>query len=243
MLKIAICDDNQFFCSEIETIILKNKDKLNKQHLNIDIFYSGQQLYSHLNQNHKYDIIFLDIEMESLNGVEVGKKIRNDLNDDDTQIIYVSSNASYAMQLFQNRPANFLIKPVKETDIVEQLKKSIAYIDRNKLIFSFSNNKDYYNLSYKDIIYFESRNRKVIIHTVLKDYEIYAKLSDIMDTLPSLVFFKIHKSYVINYNFIQHIDYDSITLTSGLILPISQSQRKTVRLSLLNLRREFSMND
>ncbi len=243
MLKIAICDDNQFFCSEIETIILNNKQKINKQNITIDIFYSGEQLYKHLKSSHKYDIIFLDIEMESLNGVEVGKKIRNDLLDDDTQIIYVSSNSSYAMQLFQNRPANFLIKPIDEKDIIEQLKKSIAYIDKNKLIFSFYSNKEYYNLSYKDIIYFESNNRKVIIHTLQKKYEIYSKLSDIMDNLPSLVFFKIHKSYVINYNFIKHIDYDSITLNSGLKLPISQSQRKIVRGSLLNLRREFSMND
>ncbi len=243
MLKIAICDDNQIFCSEIETIILNNKDVINKQHLTIDIFYSGQQLINHLNQSHKYDIIFLDIEMESMNGVEVGKKIRNELNDDDTQIIYVSSNASYAMQLFQNRPANFLIKPILESDIVEQLKKSVAYIDRNNLIFSFTNNKDFYNISYKDIIFFESNNRKVIIHTLLENYEIYAKLSDIMDILPSSIFFKIHKSYIINYNFIKHIDYDSITLTIDMKLPISQSHRKIVRGSLLTLRREFSMND
>ncbi len=243
MLRIAICDDNRFFCTEIETIILNNKLTLNKQNLTIDIFYSGQQLINHLTQDTKYDIIILDIEMDSLNGVEVGKKIRNDLHDDDTQIIYVSSNASYAMELFQNRPANFLIKPILEKDIIDQLKKSIKYIDRNKLTFSFSNKQDYYNISYKDIIYFESDNRKIIIHTVKGDYEMYGKLSSIIDDLPPLNFFRIHKSYIINYTFIKHIDYDSIQLTNNLTLPISQSHRKIVRGSLLTLRREYSMND
>ena len=63
----------------------------------------------------QYNLLFLDIELEEkINGIFVGKKIRMDLRNEITQIVYVSALEEYAIQLFQNRPMDFLIKPIKQ---------------------------------------------------------------------------------------------------------------------------------
>ncbi len=233
MLNIAICDDEKMFCSQIESIILENKEQLNQNALNIDIYYDGLPLYKALKNNTEYDVIFLDIEMAELDGIKLGHLIREDLKNEDTQIVYVSSKTSYALELFQNRPLNFLVKPVKDQDIINQIKTSIKIQDKNNLNFEFSYNKEHYKISYKDIMYFESDNRKIKIHTIDNTYEIYAKLSDIIKDLPALDFIEIHKSFIVNYKFIKQINYDSLILINQTPLSISRSRRKQVREILL----------
>ena len=82
MFRIAICDDNGAVCSAIE---------------NIDGFQSGEELLKELDDHEKYDLIYLDIELARLNGVEVGRYIREKLLDDYTQIAFISAKSSYAL--------------------------------------------------------------------------------------------------------------------------------------------------
>ena len=72
-------------------------------------------------EKEQYDIIFLDIMLPQMDGVELGSYIRNVKNDNYTQIVYISSETSYAMELFEVRPLNFLIKPLDEKKIQKVL--------------------------------------------------------------------------------------------------------------------------
>lgn len=75
MIDIAICDDNIHICSEIENILLKYQ-KINYLKFNIDVFSDGKNFIKHLDLGNKYQILFLDIEIGNITGVDIGKYIR-----------------------------------------------------------------------------------------------------------------------------------------------------------------------
>ena len=99
MLKIAICGDERYTCQQLEDMI-QESSLTNENKVCIDIFYTGKGLIRTLASGMEYDFVILDIELEQLNGIEVGIYIRDKQRNFHTQIIYISSNETYAMQLF-----------------------------------------------------------------------------------------------------------------------------------------------
>lgn len=231
MYKIAICDDENIICSEIERIILEYQN--NVIPLEIDIYYSGEEFYRFLSEGLQYDLIFLDIELIHMNGVTVGKKIRKELADDITQIVYISAKQEYAMELFETRPLNFLIKPISKDNVINTLNKALSLANMGEEVFKFKHGKNYYRIPVKDILYFESHNKMIKVVTVKKTDQFYGKISDIQKLLHSKEFTLIHKSYLINILYISEYRYESVKLTNGVELPISLPYRKETRQKLL----------
>ena len=100
MLHIAIVDDEAGVCGQIEMLIQEYAEK-QKTEIEIDVLFSGEELIRFLSQRKSYDLILLDIELAELNGVAVGKIIREKFDDYATKIAYVSGKTHYAMELFQ----------------------------------------------------------------------------------------------------------------------------------------------
>lgn len=236
MFKIAICDDETAICEQIERILEKiSRDFL--KDLQWDVFYSGESLYYHLRKNNYYDIIFLDIELYEMNGVEVGKLIRDEMLNETTHIVYISGNESYAMELFNVRPLDFIIKPFDHNDILRNIKKVLRIHKKYYTIFQYKIGSETHSISTKEIIYFESRNRKVIMHDIKGEQEFYGKIKDIHKKLQRYKFIQIHKSYLVNYNYIRKLEYDKVVLSNKITLPISQRNRKRIRELNLELER------
>lgn len=237
MLRIAICDDENSICNQLEEILDMLEKKFSKK-LQIDIFYSGEELSSHLSKDNYYDIIFLDIELKEMNGVEVGQVIRDKMLNETTQIIYISGKETYAMELFKVRPLDFIIKPFSYEKIQKVLETALRIIQKDEKVFQYKSGHTKYNLPIRDIIYFESRNREVIIHTVNGTEVFYGRLKDIYEYLNKLKFIQIHKSYLVNYNYIVKLEYHQVTMSNNVVLPISQANRKKTRELQLELERD-----
>lgn len=240
MIKIAICDDHNIICSQIEEIILNYSKKISCK-IEIDVFYSGEKLIEAMNNGENYDLIFLDIELELLNGVQAARIIRDEIKNERTQIIFISGNDSYALELFEVRPLNFLIKPLSTEKIEATINKAIKLIKTNNQFFEFSFSKYTYKVLYSDILYFESEGKKVNIITTSGRYEFYAKLQNIEKSLKESDFLNIHKSYLINYIHVIEYNYEYVVMSNGIKLAISQQNRKDIRNSLLSRkqRRKF----
>lgn len=97
--RIAICDDEINICTGLEEMLQKIMQEFNVQ-FEIEPWFSGERLCQDLDAGNRYELIFLDIQMLTLNGIDVGKLIRNDLNDFKTQIVYISYHKDYAIHLF-----------------------------------------------------------------------------------------------------------------------------------------------
>lgn len=228
MFYIAICDDEKKICAQLERILLEMNSFFSEE-LEIEIFYSGEELCRFLTTEHSFDLIFLDIELEKMDGVGVGCYIRNTLHDEIVQIVYISGKDSYAMELFEIRPLHFLIKPLQQPKVKELVEK--AYHLSNKLNAVFRYKKGYATCKKQigDIIYFESKNRQVKMVATDGVETFYGKLEDVFIKVESHGFIYAHKSYLINYVHVAEFHYDSLKMSNGAVIPISQSRRKEIR--------------
>ena len=214
MLNIAILDDDINICGEIENILSKY---LKKEYLkfNIDIFYSGKKFLEFLKNGKKYDILFVDIEIGDLTGLDVGKYIREILKDRYIKIVYVSFFKQYALELFDLDPTNFLIKPIKKEKIEETLSKILEVIDIETNIFTFKSERNIFKISLKDIIYFESikDTKNIKIKTINMEKLFQDKISEVHKKIGTDIFIKVNKSIIVNFNYIEIFNPKKLIIT------------------------------
>lgn len=163
MLRIGICDDEELITKRLMRI-LYSLEKNQSENYDIEVYTDSVKLSEKLSAGKRYDLIFLDIMMPVKSGVEVGKIIRNDLKDNITQIVFISSENKYAMDLFEIRPMNFLIKPFDENDIEKIMKTAAELINTNKHILVLEARKELLRIPVSEIRYIESSGRYIIVH-------------------------------------------------------------------------------
>ena len=229
--KIGICDDGINMCASMEEMVLSYAKQKNIR-ADVEIWYSGEKLCECLENGGFLDILFLDIELLELTGLQVAHFIREQLDNRQMQIIFISAKSSYALSLFKTQPMDFLIKPIFQSSIHEVLDKAIVILDKNNINFKYPCGKDLHSVTYGDIIYFTCEGRKVILITVRGKEEFYGKLKDILETLPE-EFIRIHQSFIVNKNHVKRYNYEFVEMFNGEILAISRVHRKQVRLNLL----------
>ena len=196
------------------------KEYAAKAHIDVEteVFISGEEYLKYLEGKPDLDLLFLDIEFgDKINGIQVGRRLRSDPAHEATQIVYVSANERHSMQLFKNRPMDFLIKPVTKQDIHKVM-------------------QEYLNIAENEIIYFQCCGKKIrLISGKKEEREFYGKMADVENRLDASKFLTLHKSYIVNIDFVSEFQADHVILTTGDIIPISQSYRKKVRQRLLEI--------
>lgn len=229
MYRIGICDDDIPFCRQIEEYIISYCTQHNIN-TTIDLFHSGEQLLASVQISGPFDLIFLDIDFkDNMNGIFVGKNIRNDLLSVNTQIVYISSFTEYAMQLFQIRPMDFLQKPVQESDMIRVLNTyTNLYIQKNRF-FEYQIGKTTHQVRELYIRYLQSEGRIIHIHTLYGMDTFYEKLSTVMQRLEKDLFCCVHKSFIINWNYVAEYHNHILILNDGTKIPISQSKRRMIK--------------
>jgi len=233
MIRIAVCDDDNILCLQLESMLLDISKNISEE-IEVETFFSGEELCRFLTEKNYFDILFLDIELIKLNGVEVGKIIREEMNNESIQIVYISAKESYAMDLFQVRPLHFLIKPIQKDVLEEVVNKALKLIVKNNQYFEYKNGITNYIVPFKDLIYFESDGRKVNIILYDETQSFYGKLSEVEKQLNDQDFILIHKSFLVNYDHVVEYQYEYVKMSNNKVLSISQNNRKIVREKLLH---------
>lgn len=232
MYRIGICDDEMEFCTEIEGFVQEYAEK-EEITVETEIFTSGEEFFQEINNEKMFELLFLDIELGGIDGVEVGRRLREKVENEAMQIVYVSSKESYAMQLFQIRPFDFLTKPVnmeKISKVMSEYKR--LFIDRN-IFFTYHVGKSTYRISENDILYFQCEGKKIQIITTKDIREYYGKMADVEKQISMNKFCVVHKSYIVNINYVSEFCPDEVVMCNEVRIPISQSMRKKVREKIL----------
>lgn len=222
-IKIAICGRD----TNTEKVLVNVVNDLGLK-TDIDIFINDNDLYKEI-ESEDYDLIFIDIEPPIINGVEVGRYIRENLKCEDIQIVYISGDERYAMELFESHPLNFLIKPVDYDKIRKVIDRYLLISGIDKNIFSYKKGHRYNSVRMSDILFFESNGRKIIINMRTGTDEFYGMIDQIYEKLDKKEFLNIHKSFIVNCNYIKEIGYEYIVMFNGRKLPISKMRRKMIR--------------
>lgn len=228
MYRIGICDDDEEFCWELEKHLMKYCKKIYLP-IETQIFTTGTELFQHIEEKGRFDIIFLDIELNDTNGVVIGNILRKDISNETTQIVFVSSKNSYAMQLFQIRPMDFLIKPVTAENVKHVIDTYCRLFVQARVCFEYKSKKQIYRIDERSILYFQSVGQIIHIFTTNGEDSFYGKLSDVLEQLGSDSFCSVHKSFIVNLNYVSEYRVTELVMANGTLIPVSQSQKKQVK--------------
>lgn len=227
VIRIAVVDDNEMIRKQVKrflnTYALKNSVVFE-----IYTYEDGHLLTLDINHEMHFDLIYLDIEMPIQNGIQVGHWIREIAQDEWMQIVFISGKDGYDRKLFSINCLDFLSKPICYSDLERTVNRFRKLTRRPEDVFTFQNNHVLQRVPIANILYFESTNRKVNIITTTDMLEFYDKLDNVESQVPTQ-FFRIHKSFLVNYYHIRKFEYDNVIMSNQKRLPISQSKRKEMR--------------
>lgn len=168
------------------------------------------------------DILFADIKMADgeANGIQAVRRLIP--FGCGTQVIYITGYVEYCVSVYETDHVYFLLKPVDQATFNKALKRAVDNLrtrQKKTLPVSFRNQTAFVPLD--DILFVESKLRKVIIHTAAETFETYATLGEMTETLPAS-FVRCHKSFLVNMDAIRKLETDKLVMTSGESIPIGQ---------------------
>lgn len=227
MYKIALCDDEEIQSTYLEKII-ESYMISRELGFDIDIYNSGESLLRAIeNQGLVYQIIFLDIEMGKMNGIELAKKIR--MNDQQVLLNYVTSYDNYTLQSFEVSPFRYLLKPIDEKQIYSLLDAGIEKISTDNQYLFVKSNRIQYQVRYEQIIMITSekgRKIRIVLSNGQDDIVYYGKIKDLVASLNGSIFVQINYGTIVNLNYVERIEENVIHLLNGDFDVISRGKKK-----------------
>ena len=217
MIRIAIVDDEKVIREQIKKLIEKRQIDCE-----IDTYGMGEDL---LKAGKGYDIVFLDIQMDGMNGIDTARALRQ--NAENTVLIFITGVKEYVFDAFDVAAFHYLIKPIEELKFYEVYDRAVLEVGKRKqqangqLFVKTRNRNATFNQS--DILYIESRAKKVEIHTKSDIVEAYAAIGELEKQLVGS-FYRCHRGYLVNMAFITEYGYDSITLHNGETIILSKDK-------------------
>jgi len=228
MLRIAVCDDDVVMLSKIVRAIEHNLELNGLVDYEIKTFISGLELLSLEKDISDFNIIFLDINMEELNGLELAKCIRE--YDSDVFIVFVTAFIDYAPEGYKYDAIRFILKDMLDEMLKECIETIIKRmkIKTGKIQLDFLEGKK--EVPIEKIRFIESRKHKLFFD-IKPDGQLslYGKLDNMEEKLREYHFLRIHKSYLVNLRHIESIIAYKAQLYGGINLPIPRSKYKGVK--------------
>lgn len=233
MLRIAICDDDKVFLQKTEEMIKRWEEKT--KNTVIETFESGDELIN----SHKilpFDIILLDVVMPMINGIETAREIRTE--DKSTKIVFLTSSAEFAVESYTVKANNYLLKPVSEDALFRCLDELSEELNKNRQTITIKGLYTIHKLIVDEIVYIEAQNKHIVfsmadgtkMETIEPLHICEEKLKNNKE------FYKCHRSYIVNINYIDTYTSKEVKMHSGCSIPISRSCQKafeTVYFSVL----------
>lgn len=228
-LNIAICDDEKKDIELLEKNILQYNIETDNNII-VSSFLSANELLSDYD-NHPYNVVLLDIEMPCINGMELGKRLRE--MDDNLFIVFTTSYPEYMQDSFEVQPFQFLTKPIDHNDVCKLFNNIINKINRSSksiVIIDSENEKQFVALN--DILFISSmKEKKSYIRYQLFDKEFVSRgtLSEIEHQLATRGFVSPSRGFLVNVKQIQAMKSTSIILKNGFEIPISRRRAKELQ--------------
>ncbi len=229
MISIYVCDDNKQtmnnYCNLIENLAQKHQIAFT-----LSSFESGEALLFHLSDYpNQADIIYLDILMGAINGIETAKQLRK--LGCESQIIFLSTSDDYVFEAFDTAPVQYLIKTTTSKERFEEiLLRAIAMVESKRMeIFVCELGGSRKVIPMKDISYFEIWKRLVRVHQ--KDgesHEYYGTMEQLEQQMKEKNFLRVHRSFMVNLLYIKKFQRSNIILKTGELIPIGVTYTKLV---------------
>lgn len=235
MIHIAICDDSKQE-RQILAALFKRYQELHATPLQIHIFQNGFSLLDAIDQGKRFDITILDILMPGENGIEIARNIR--ASGTDTEIIFLTSSPEYAVDSYEVKAQNYLLKPVTEEKFFASIDSILAELDEKDTasFIIYTTEKQYSRIRVSSLVYGEVTHRTITLHladqTMISAVMTFTEFQDILKAYPDFIY--PHRSYAVNMNYIQYVTKSDIILTGGQKIPLSRNNYTKISEQFLN---------
>ncbi len=207
-MNCIVIDDDKLSRKIVEEFIkktnfLKHIDSFDNAVDAISLFKSGNEI----------QLIFLDIEMPEMTGIEFIKTLKNP-----PQIIIISSKEQYAIQAFEYDVTDYLLKPIAYSRFFKAADKAYSQFVKDSIVPEGKNeifikkNSSLIKLKYEDILWVEALENYVIVNTYDDKFTIHFTMKSIEKKLPAPRFSRVHRSYIVNTSSINLIEDNSIVI-------------------------------
>ena len=221
-LKIGLCDDNRECLETLHKELVSSN--LNLPNTSIEVFYSGIDLVNQYKCGNHFDLLFLDIEMPGLSGIEAGHIIRE--NDSRVIIVFLTSHSQYISQSLKVEIFDYLVKPLDKNELNHVLKRAVKKYQEQHYIIEVKIHDKVHSLEVDEIITIESNKNYVTFYTIKNEYRCKGRLKEYELKLASYGFIKCHNSILINGRYIQDIEDGRIVTKTGLLVDMSIRKKK-----------------
>ena len=232
-MKIAIVEDQQYFTSYLTELLQEWSEREVLEELQISSYKSGESIIDEYKRRDlDYDVIFMDIELDQIDGVETSRKLRQ--LGYSGAIVFTTNHQEYkyAQQGYDVGALNYLAKPV-------QLKEITACMERLKqnTLFRYTYNGVRWSVPHKEILFFESVQHYMKIHTMSQDMKpslFKGTVPDLLQQLPK-IYVQSHRSYVTNMMQVVKIQNNRLHLKNNDVLAIGSNYLNAVLSAFQNL--------
>ncbi|MDE6698829.1 MAG: LytTR family DNA-binding domain-containing protein [Lachnospiraceae bacterium] len=228
-MQIAVCDDEKEIRDMFEEKIRRICPKAD-----LTLYKSGKEL---LLSEGSPDIVLLDIQMPGKNGMETARELRR--NNKKLIIIFVTALEDYVFEAFDVGAFHYLVKPFDDRKFEKVFMDAVAQLEERKELeavnikrkvpsLMITTGGKHITVNSEDIIYAEVFDRKIVLHTIYEDIEYYGKMKELEKKVGD-GFYRSHRAYLVNFNFIKKYDATTIYLENGQALMAKQNYHEFVK--------------
>ncbi len=230
-MKCLICDDDYTISQQIVNTV---EQYFKTAGIEADVEqFNDSNLCMNAISHTLYDLYILDIVMPEINGIELAKTIRERTKNG--IIIFMTSSDSYHTEAFSLEALQYISKPVDTASLKRALERAVIYINgisKHTSYISVVTKSGVYDISYNKIEYIESHRHRLIFHMkseeILESVTTFMTMNELMSKLGDSCFLSPYKGYLINVNFVDHIEKKCFVMTCGAIIPIPVRNFQTV---------------
>ena len=229
-LRVGICDDEKSVI-EILQQCMEQYQMHQDVELEVESFTNGNELLA-MNRVNPYHVVLLDVEMPEIDGLEVARRLREDVLDD-IFIVFVTSYPKYMQESFEVQPFQFLVKPVQYNPVEKLFQDMIHRYEHShttKVIVETSGEKQLIRI--RDIVYMKTlKDKKPVLEYVLSDRTIVGEgtIQQWEESLQQYAFISPCRGYLVNLKYVVTVGRSGLRLLDGMIIPISRRRVKTIQ--------------
>lgn len=219
-MKILICDDEQQYVDELK-IHIENFMQSRVADFTIDTANNPQAV---ADSNEIYQLAFLDIQMDELNGISLAKTLKE--HNSKIVIFFVTSYNDYQDEAMDLRAFRFFEKPLNADRLYSGLEKAMEYIDESYVDFYVWTDNEHKQILVDDVIYVERGNRQVTLVTTQGNFTTRESFDEWCAILQNSFFYRVHKSFIVNLHYVTGYKYSELFVQNNVRIPIA-SRRQT----------------
>ncbi len=231
MFRIAICDDESIFTEELKRLVSDYMME-NGFVFRIDTYGCGESLVDLGIEVVRYTVVFLDINMDKIDGIRTAEKIREVSRD--ILIVFVTAYVNYSLEGYRLDAVRYLLKSNANfqstvNECMDAIMDKLNYSVAKKKFDFIEGTKE---LSLDRLLYIESNLHKLMFHVMVDDmviYSIYGTLNTLELELAENDFIRIHQSYLVNKKYIKNVIRYKVVLTNGVELAIPKARYPDVK--------------